>query len=1489
MARAAEAKAVEIRRWSEVWENQLLASHDSDPPHYVPSSRSKNAWPGYSNRSGASPRDMRSLQPQPGYQWDGDWSVDVSAGVPPDGWSYATSPGQPYSSNAAVVKEKNGARRRRWIRAQISSAGTIVAAAETSIEANTAGDSEVLITSSPTAAVTSDVASSAFATPTSSESRKAVTIANKDITSSSSTTTTSITPASRTVAFNTGSSKGSYSPGAGVWLSDHWGHVYQGFRRNKHMIRWQREDLGSRHRVTKISCSRLGDVWAVTRKGQVLVRLVGRRVATELSRTSATTTPVVAVACYENERWSFGVLGPKGWSDRLLPTDGPAWTAVAMDENGNVAESEGERRDQSGRGITFADRESFTAPSERWAWDRNWAIVKKDDLTDQEGWQYSSSFSRPFHAEKTLTDLVRRRCWVRRRRVVSDAAWVSLSVPGTSPDNVGHAVSVAVSSGAGGAWVLTRAWRLFFRPVVNLEVEPEGGSWIEHPLPSHTGPAAAAAAATGTGAGAGCITLDGKGNLFVLAPDGRLHYRLDRDGADWVHLAAPRLRIFTASRSALYGVVEIYSGGNESDKLVVLRNMELAQQTANKWSSLSAPSERIVALAASREPHELWCADLKGVAYKRTGLGTNQVIGDGWHPLHVGSDEGTISTGAIVGLCSDSCVPASQASTLPLILGPWRDAIVSALEVRDAAVVAATHALGGTLRFAPMVDARASVVQSKDATLMVRRDNGFWRREVVCFNADAGVVLITGCDSSRRSGGGRRPVGIAGRISDIIIPLVDVIAVRGRQDVDDEPTMVAMDTAPTANGDGNGSGNGGGGGSNSGGGGGEANVNHSGALERYPFCFSVSYRCAGGQTAELLISALSPRDREEWLVSILVALTDANAFRREAKLRPLRPPTASSVFGIDTNGLLWYCHPEDVGLDATSIVWIAAIPCWRHASWGRLPVTFSDVSVGGGFVYALSREEGVAYCCNCHAGTVTGWERVPPPPPRADGSPSRLVKLAVQPSAVWAVTDEGHILVQLGVLPSVPLYMGSGWQRVGVESGFARVEAASGQLFAVTHSGLLVVRRGMTATRPMGTHWVTQPAGDIWAQTLPLLPTVEGITPALGAGRGVGGGVSSGKNKTLAASMVAPRSRQFAGWGGVVFALLENGTLQGARPSTQKQGVLDLAPVRGGSNSVGGGNGSTLVSLACDASGRKWGLTVSGALLIYSGEDPETVKWTQVESRSAHSDTTKPLLKFLAADGDSSNTSGSGSSSIRSKAAPVSSSTDAVKLNTVRTYVRRDSATATATATTSATSTMIQDSSTFAKRRRKANMAPFWKVSLATMLNNRDQQVGTVLASLRHCEFVLLASPVQVRDRVLTWQNHYNWIRGRIVGVRQIARPYLTSYYMVLRIDGRHVWADRGRVALDTAPPAGTIVPGTAVLAPPLHTPQSPPPTREYDNGTERGSSSSSVNLDNPFAAADVYTQDVVARLDGQGHAHLARSNRSFPLSALRVLAASYE
>ena len=108
---------------------------------------------------------------------------------------------------------------------------------------------------------------------------------------------------------------------------------------------------------------------------------------------------------YENQRWWLG----QGWCDKMLPQERSAWS----DLSGNM----------------YLPKTMVHLPNDQWKWKDEWQVsqcprlfqkdrptvpVDHDGKYDNEGWQYSMDWSQKFSGNRSMTDIVRRRRWVRK-------------------------------------------------------------------------------------------------------------------------------------------------------------------------------------------------------------------------------------------------------------------------------------------------------------------------------------------------------------------------------------------------------------------------------------------------------------------------------------------------------------------------------------------------------------------------------------------------------------------------------------------------------------------------------------------------------------------------------------------------------------------------------------------------------------------------------------------------------------------------------------------------------------------------------------------------------------------------------------------------------------------------------------------------------------------------------------------------------------------
>jgi hypothetical protein len=88
-----------------------------------------------------------------------------------------------------------------------------------------------------------------------------------------------------------------------------------------------------------------------------------------------------------------------GWGTKRLPTDRPAWANLSGKITANTDK------------VSSLLAQGFHQG--RLQWDDDWTLVIRSDETDKDGWEYAIDFPQSFHAQKHMTDFVRRRKWVR--------------------------------------------------------------------------------------------------------------------------------------------------------------------------------------------------------------------------------------------------------------------------------------------------------------------------------------------------------------------------------------------------------------------------------------------------------------------------------------------------------------------------------------------------------------------------------------------------------------------------------------------------------------------------------------------------------------------------------------------------------------------------------------------------------------------------------------------------------------------------------------------------------------------------------------------------------------------------------------------------------------------------------------------------------------------------------------------------------------------
>lgn len=249
------------------------------------------------------------------------------------------------------------------------------------------------------------------------------------------------------------------------------------------------------------------------------------------------------------------------------------------------------------------------------------------------------------------------------------------------------------------------------------------------------------------------------------------------------------------------------------------------------------------------------------------------------------------------------------------------------------------------------------------------------------------------------------------------------------------------------------------------------------------------------------------------------------------------PPSTTAIWALDKNGRTWYANPATWGTQTGNThlqgLWMEIKPYLRHESWGFACGRFVQISAGGGVVWGRGDDHRLfAYSNNIEqsefeppdnssgisVGLYTGQLRsnsapVPGSNPdvsiRSNSRPLRnksihtssntgknkfhlsnswievsdylenndttraiFVDISVGSNVVWAVTKTGHVVVREGVTPTCP--QGTLWRPLLDRAEISRVHAtAGGVVWGIKlHSALLVYRDGYAPSFPHGSRWM---------------------------------------------------------------------------------------------------------------------------------------------------------------------------------------------------------------------------------------------------------------------------------------------------------------------------------------------------------------------------------------------------------------------------------
>ncbi|KAI9586935.1 tectonin beta-propeller repeat-containing protein [Glossina fuscipes] len=306
---------------------------------------------------------------------------------------------------------------------------------------------------------------------------------------------------------------------------------------------------------------------------------------------------------YENQRWN----PISGFTTKSLPTDRHMWSDVT--------------------GRQKRSKEHTKLLSSHYEWISDWMIdFNIPGGADKEGWQYAIDFPATYHAQKRITDCVRRRRWLKKCRLVSSGPWQELShskildaslqviANEDNPNEMREEVSI-------NAWAIASNGDVLIRYGVT-SFNPKGDSW-EH-IPSEQ-PLIG-------------ISVSPSGQVWVVGRNGTIFYRYGITkqnplGKAWQTIEAPAGVHFKAIAVGEAGIWAL----DNSNRLAVRREVTKFFPEGSHWqflpnlSTIAPHTDTHVGFKAVSVGPEVWAVAMNGIICKRCGITKENPAGSGWN------------------------------------------------------------------------------------------------------------------------------------------------------------------------------------------------------------------------------------------------------------------------------------------------------------------------------------------------------------------------------------------------------------------------------------------------------------------------------------------------------------------------------------------------------------------------------------------------------------------------------------------------------------------------------------------------------------------------------------------------------------------------------------------------------------------------------------------------------------------------------------------
>ncbi|ESO93374.1 hypothetical protein LOTGIDRAFT_190059 [Lottia gigantea] len=319
------------------------------------------------------------------------------------------------------------------------------------------------------------------------------------------------------------------------------------------------------------------------------------RATSAMSKECYQQTDTRTISTYENQKW-YPVIG---YTNKGFLTDCYEWS--------------------DSTGIQDKNKESIKLPSSNWHWSGDWSVDFSGQV-DQEGWQYSGNFNKPFHQQPGLRDGVRRRRWIRKCKLNTVGPWNKLGSTNIKDvtiqlDTISSTISPVI------IWAVGSNGNVLCRLGVTIH-NHQGDNWIDIPtdLPFTS------------------VSIGGNNRAWGIAIDGSVYYRpgvtsTNPSGQCWLQVIptppqGSTLHLISVGETAVWAV-------DTKGNLWYREQITPTYPEGTRWCYVCNKVKHV----SVGHNDEVWIVSLPnfgkfkhgtGMVYKRLGITTERPMGTGW-------------------------------------------------------------------------------------------------------------------------------------------------------------------------------------------------------------------------------------------------------------------------------------------------------------------------------------------------------------------------------------------------------------------------------------------------------------------------------------------------------------------------------------------------------------------------------------------------------------------------------------------------------------------------------------------------------------------------------------------------------------------------------------------------------------------------------------------------------------------------------------------